>query len=43
MTVYHKQGSDVLYVGGQAVIYMLTFTDKGVLDTKVGSDLVTLC
>ncbi|XP_062395689.1 semaphorin-7A [Sardina pilchardus] len=35
MTVYHKQGTDVLYVGGQAVIYMLTFTDKGVQDTKI--------
>lgn len=43
MTVYHKQGTDVLFVGGQAVIYMLTFTDKGVRDTKVGGDLVTLC
>ncbi|XP_048117666.1 semaphorin-7A [Alosa alosa] len=35
MTVYHKQGTDVLYVGGQAVIYMLTFTDKGVQDKKI--------
>ncbi|XP_062848539.1 semaphorin-7A [Trichomycterus rosablanca] len=35
MTVYHQQGSDVLYVGGQAVIYILTFTHKGVQDTQI--------
>ncbi|XP_036440091.1 semaphorin-7A isoform X2 [Colossoma macropomum] len=35
MTVYHQQGSDVLYVGGQAVIYMITFTHKGVQDTLI--------
>lgn len=35
MTVYHKQGTDVLYVGGQAVIYKLTFTAKGVQDIKI--------
>ncbi|XP_026862481.2 semaphorin-7A [Electrophorus electricus] len=35
MTVYHQRGSDVLYVGGQGVIYMLTFTHKGVQDTQI--------
>ncbi|XP_064207940.1 semaphorin-7A [Anguilla rostrata] len=35
MTLYHQEGSNVLYVGGQAVIYMLTFTDKGVTDTQI--------
>uniref|UniRef100_A0A3B1JXM8 Si:ch211-113g11.6 n=1 Tax=Astyanax mexicanus TaxID=7994 RepID=A0A3B1JXM8_ASTMX len=33
MTVYHQQGSDVLYVGGRAVIYMISFTHKEVQDT----------
>ncbi|KAJ8354615.1 hypothetical protein SKAU_G00221820 [Synaphobranchus kaupii] len=35
MTLYHQEGGDVLYVGGQAAIYMLTFTDKGVSDTQI--------
>uniref|UniRef100_A0A3B3SGC8 Si:ch211-113g11.6 n=1 Tax=Paramormyrops kingsleyae TaxID=1676925 RepID=A0A3B3SGC8_9TELE len=35
MTVYHQNGSDDLYVGGQAVIYLLTFTNKGVKDTQI--------
>ncbi|XP_048880892.1 semaphorin-7A [Brienomyrus brachyistius] len=35
VTVYHQNGSDDLYVGGQAVIYSLTFTNKGVKDTQI--------
>uniref|UniRef100_W5LHM7 Semaphorin-1A n=1 Tax=Astyanax mexicanus TaxID=7994 RepID=W5LHM7_ASTMX len=35
MTVYHQQGSDVLYVGGRAVIYMISFTHKEVQDTMI--------
>uniref|UniRef100_A0A673N401 Semaphorin-7A-like n=1 Tax=Sinocyclocheilus rhinocerous TaxID=307959 RepID=A0A673N401_9TELE len=34
-TVYHLQETDVLYVGGQGVIYKLTFSDKGVHDTQI--------
>ncbi|XP_073703423.1 semaphorin-7A [Garra rufa] len=34
-TVYHQHGTDVLYVGGQGVIYKLTFSDKGVHDTQI--------
>lgn len=33
--MYHQQGSDVLYVGGQGVIYMIPFTHKGVQDSQV--------
>lgn len=35
-TVYHEQETDVLYVGGQGVIYKLNFRDKEVHDTQVG-------
>jgi len=35
-TVYHQQETDVLYVGGQRVIYKLSFSDKGVHDKQVG-------
>ncbi len=35
-TVYHQQETDVLYLGGQGVIYKLTFSDKRVHDTQVG-------
>ncbi|XP_060776560.1 semaphorin-7A [Neoarius graeffei] len=37
MTMYHQQGSNVLYVGGQAVIYMLNFTQKGVQETQISA------
>ncbi|XP_017336826.1 semaphorin-7A [Ictalurus punctatus] len=37
MTVYHQQGSNVLYVGGQAVIYMIHFTQKGVQETQISA------
>ncbi|XP_051574093.1 semaphorin-7A-like isoform X1 [Myxocyprinus asiaticus] len=34
-TMYHQQGTDVLYVGGLGVIYKLTFSDKGVHDMQI--------
>ncbi|XP_051577864.1 semaphorin-7A [Myxocyprinus asiaticus] len=34
-SVYHEQGTDVLYVGGQEVVYKLTFSDKGVHDIQI--------
>ncbi|MCI4374500.1 hypothetical protein PGIGA_G00006900 [Pangasianodon gigas] len=37
MTMYHQQGSNVLYVGGQAVIYMINFTQKGVQETQISA------
>lgn len=40
-SVYHQEGTDVLFVGGQEVIYKLIFSDKGVHDTQVGGDTVT--
>ncbi|XP_056142987.1 semaphorin-7A [Lampris incognitus] len=35
ISMYHQEGSNVLYVGGQAVIYVLTFTDRGVRDLQI--------
>ncbi|XP_035601875.1 semaphorin-7A-like [Oncorhynchus keta] len=35
MSVYHQEGTNVLYVGGQTVIYVLTFTDRGVRDLQI--------
>lgn len=35
ISMYHQEGSDTLYVGGRAVIYVLTFTDRGVRDVKI--------
>ncbi|KAK3550540.1 hypothetical protein QTP70_000015 [Hemibagrus guttatus] len=37
MTMYHQQGSNVLYVGGQAVIYMINFTQKGVQEKQISA------
>lgn len=34
-SVYHQQGTEVLFVGGQGVIYKLSFSDKGVHDTQI--------
>ncbi|ROJ29219.1 Semaphorin-7A [Anabarilius grahami] len=36
--VYHQQETDVLYVGGQGVIYKLSFSDKEVHDTQQECD-----
>ncbi|XP_016518876.1 semaphorin-7A-like [Poecilia formosa] len=33
--MYHQEGSDTLYVGGQAMIYVLTFSDKRVVDMQI--------
>ncbi|XP_030637141.1 semaphorin-7A [Chanos chanos] len=35
MTIYHQEGSDILYVGGQGVIYTLKFMDNEVRDTQI--------
>lgn len=40
-SVYHQQGTEVLFVGGQGVIYKLNFSNKGVHDTQVRGDTVT--
>lgn len=42
ISMYHQEGSDTMYVGGQAVIYVLTFTNRGVRDLQVHS-LIFLC
>uniref|UniRef100_A0A3Q2YBR0 Si:ch211-113g11.6 n=1 Tax=Hippocampus comes TaxID=109280 RepID=A0A3Q2YBR0_HIPCM len=34
ISMYHQEGSDTLYVGGQAVIYVLTFSNRGVRDLE---------
>ncbi|XP_035991288.1 semaphorin-7A [Fundulus heteroclitus] len=35
ISMYHQEGSDTLYVGGRAMIYVLTFTDRGVRDMQI--------
>ncbi|XP_071391507.1 semaphorin-7A [Centroberyx affinis] len=35
ISMYHQEGTNTLYVGGQAVIYVLTFTDRGVRDLQI--------
>uniref|UniRef100_A0A665TPR3 Si:ch211-113g11.6 n=1 Tax=Echeneis naucrates TaxID=173247 RepID=A0A665TPR3_ECHNA len=35
ISMYHQEGSDTLYVGGQAMIYVLTFNDRGVRDVQI--------
>ncbi|XP_027865842.1 semaphorin-7A [Xiphophorus couchianus] len=35
ISMYHQEGSDTLYVGGQATIYVLTFSDKKVVDMQI--------
>ncbi|XP_033496264.1 semaphorin-7A [Epinephelus fuscoguttatus] len=35
ISMYHQEGSDTLYVGGQAMIYVLTFTNRGVRDLQI--------
>lgn len=35
ISMYHQEGSDTLYVGGKAMLYMLTFTYRGVRDLQV--------
>ena len=35
ISMYHPEGTNTIYVGGQAVIYVLTFTDRRVRDQQV--------
>ncbi|KAK5861723.1 hypothetical protein PBY51_017178 [Eleginops maclovinus] len=35
ISMYHQEGSDTLYVGGQAMVYVLTFTNRGVRDLQI--------
>ncbi|XP_062256244.1 semaphorin-7A [Platichthys flesus] len=35
ISMYHPEGSDTLYVGGRAMIYELTFSDRGVRDLQI--------
>ncbi|KAK7886946.1 hypothetical protein WMY93_026567 [Mugilogobius chulae] len=35
ISMYHQEGTDTLYVGGQANIYVLNFTDNGVSDLQI--------
>lgn len=35
ISMYHQEGSDTLYVGGRATIYVLNFTDRGVDNQQV--------
>ncbi|XP_069568053.1 semaphorin-7A [Brachyistius frenatus] len=35
LSMYHQEGSNMLYVGGRAMIYVLTFTDRGVRDLQI--------
>uniref|UniRef100_A0A667ZG62 Si:ch211-113g11.6 n=1 Tax=Myripristis murdjan TaxID=586833 RepID=A0A667ZG62_9TELE len=35
ISMYHQEGTNTLYVGGQAVVFVLTFTDRGVRDLQV--------
>uniref|UniRef100_A0A8C8DHK3 Si:ch211-113g11.6 n=1 Tax=Oryzias sinensis TaxID=183150 RepID=A0A8C8DHK3_9TELE len=35
ISMYHQEGSDTLYVGGRAVIYVLKFTNRGIFDVQV--------
>lgn len=33
--MYHQEGGDTLFVGGRAMIYVLTFSNRGVRDLLV--------
>ncbi|KAM9309301.1 semaphorin-7A [Pholidichthys leucotaenia] len=35
ISMYHQEGTDTLYVGGKAMIYVLTFTDREVQDLQI--------
>lgn len=41
--MYHQEGSDTMYVGGRAVVYVLTFTSRGVRDLQVWISLTPSC
>ncbi|XP_034097279.1 semaphorin-7A [Gymnodraco acuticeps] len=35
ISMYHQEGSDTVYVGGQAMVYVLTFANRGVRDVQI--------
>ncbi|XP_022068850.1 semaphorin-7A [Acanthochromis polyacanthus] len=35
ISMYHQEGSDTIYVGGRAMVYVLTFTDRDVRDFQI--------
>ncbi|XP_026226549.1 sema and PSI domain-containing protein isoform X1 [Anabas testudineus] len=35
ISMYHQEGTNTLYVGGQAMLYVLTFTDRGVREVPI--------
>ncbi|KAM4600682.1 semaphorin-7A [Polymixia lowei] len=35
ISMYHQESTNTLYVGGQAMIYVLTFSDRGVRDQQI--------
>ena len=35
ISMYHQEGTNTLYVGGKAMVFILTFTDRGVRDLQV--------
>lgn len=35
ISMYHQEGSDTLYVGGRAMIYVLTFSNRGIRDLQI--------
>lgn len=35
ISMYHQEGGDTLYVGGRAMIYVLTFSNRGVRDLQI--------
>uniref|UniRef100_A0A673AA89 Si:ch211-113g11.6 n=1 Tax=Sphaeramia orbicularis TaxID=375764 RepID=A0A673AA89_9TELE len=38
ISMYHPEGSDTLYVGGKAMIYVLTFSDSGVRHLQIPAE-----
>ncbi|CAL8339424.1 semaphorin-7A isoform X1 [Gadus morhua] len=35
ISMYHQEGTNTLYVGGKAMVFILTFTDRGVRDLQI--------
>ncbi|XP_034409114.1 semaphorin-7A [Cyclopterus lumpus] len=35
ISMFHPEGSDTLYVGGRAMVFLLTFTSRGVRDLEI--------
>ncbi|MBN3300020.1 SEM7A protein, partial [Amia calva] len=34
-SLFHQEGTDVIYIGGRAVIYVLNFTESGLKETQI--------